>query len=190
MQSTKEETEETTTTVKTIGNEMFFYGEITPESILEFTESFKKLEIDVLKKAADMIGYLPSIRLHIMSEGGDLFSGIAAMNVIEKSRVNIITIAQGSCCSAATFMLLGGKERLMGLNAQVLIHQIATGEFWGNYEELKDEMKSCTKFMKAIKDIYMKKTKIPERKFKKLMKKDIYLPSSKCLKYKIVHGID
>ena len=55
MQS-KEDTEDTTTTVKTIGNEMFFYGDITQESILDFTESFKKLEIDVLKKAADMWG--------------------------------------------------------------------------------------------------------------------------------------
>ena len=125
-----------------------------------------------------------------MSEGGDLFAGIAAMNVIEKSRVKVVTIAQGSCCSAATFMLLGGSERRMGINAQILIHQISTGEFWGNYEDLKDEMKSCTKFMKAIKDIYMKKTKIPEKKFKKLMKKDIYLPSAKCLKYKIVHATD
>jgi ATP-dependent protease ClpP protease subunit len=87
-------------------------------------------------------------------------------------------------------MLLGGSERRMGINAQILIHQISTGEFWGNYEDLKDEMKSCTKFMKAIKDIYMKKTKIPEKKFKKLMKKDIYLPSAKCLKYKIVHATD
>ena len=189
MQS-KEDNEETSTTVKTIGNELFFYGEITQESILDFTENFKKLEIDVLKKAADMFGYTPMIRVHIMSEGGDLFAGIAAMNVIEKSRVRVVTIAQGSCCSAATFMLLGGSERRMGINAQILIHQISTGEFWGNYEDLKDEMKSCTKFMKAIKDIYMKKTKIPEKKFKKLMKKDIYLPSAKCLKYKIVHATD
>jgi len=82
MQS-KEENEEVNTTVKTIGNEIFFYGEITQESILDFTENFKKLEIDVLKRAADMFGYVPSVRVHIMSEGGDLFAGIAAMNVIE-----------------------------------------------------------------------------------------------------------
>lgn len=175
---------------KTIGNEIHFYGEITPENTLEFVEAFKKLEVQLLKHKADLIGYEPQIRVHIMSEGGDLFAGIAAMNVIEKSRVKVVTIAQGSCCSAATFMLLGGSERRMGINAQILIHQISTGEFWGNYEDLKDEMKSCTKFMKAIKDIYMKKTKIPEKKFKKLMKKDIYLPSAKCLKYKIVHATD
>jgi len=50
--SSKDESEDTPTTVKTIGNEMFFYGEITQESILEFTECFKKLEIDVDNKTA------------------------------------------------------------------------------------------------------------------------------------------
>ncbi len=91
MQS-KEDTEDTTITVKTIGNEMFFYGDITQESILDFTESFKKLEIDVLKKAADMVGYTPSIRVHIMTEGVDLFSCIAAMHVLAQSTVTVITL--------------------------------------------------------------------------------------------------
>ena len=176
--------------VKTIGNEMFFYGEITPETVLEFTEKFKKLEIDMLKHAADMVDFTPTIKVHIMSEGGDLFAGIAAMNVIEKSRVKVITVAQGSCCSSATFVLLGGSERRMGVNAHLLIHQLSTGEFWGKFVELKDEMRSCTTFMNAIKRIYMKKTAIPEKKFKKLMKRDVFLSASKCLKYKIVHAID
>jgi ATP-dependent protease ClpP protease subunit len=176
--------------VKAIGNEMFFYGEISQETVLEFIEKFKKLEIDMLKHAADIIDFKPTIKVHIMSEGGDLFAGIAAMNVIEKSRVKVITVAQGACCSAATFLLLGGSERRMGLNAHILIHQLSTGEFWGKFEELKDEVRSCAKLMKAVKLIYMKKSKIPEKKFKKLMKKDIYLSATKCLKYKIVHAID
>jgi len=67
---------------------------------------------------------------------------------------------------------------------------LSTGEFWGKFEELKDELRSCAKLMEAIKLIYMKKTKIPEKKFKKLMKRDIYLSASKCVKYKIVHGLD
>jgi len=189
MQS-KQEIEEQPELVKAIGNEMFFYGEITQESILEFIEKFKKLEISLLKSAADMIGFQPMIKIHIMSEGGDLFAGVAAMNVLEKSRVKVVTVADGACCSAATFVLLGGSERLMGPNAHLMIHQLSTGEFWGKFEELKDELRSCAKLMEAIKLIYMKKTKIPEKKFKKLMKRDIYLSASKCVKYKIVHGLD
>jgi ATP-dependent protease ClpP protease subunit len=111
------------------------------------------------------------------------------MNVLETSRVKVITIAQGSCCSAATFMLLGGAERRMGKNAYILIHQIST-EMWGNFQELKHELKSTDKFMQKLKQMYLEKTKIPEKMLKKLMKKDIYLSPEKCLKYKIVDALE
>jgi len=38
--------------------------------------------------------------------------------------------------------------------------------------------------------MYKEKTKIPEEKFKKLMKKDLFLSASKCLKYQIAHALD
>src|SRR6056300_33863 len=174
---------------KTIGNEIHFYGEITPENTLEFLEAFKKLQVQLLKHKADLIGYEPQIRIHIMSEGGDVYSGFALKNILEKSRVKVVTIAQGACCSAATFMFLGGSERRMGQNAYLLIHQIST-EIWGEYKDLKHEMKSCDKFMGALKKMYMDKTEIPEKKFKRLMKKDLFLSASKGLEYKIAHAID
>ena len=67
--------------------------------------------------------------------------------------------------------------------------QIST-EFWGNFQELKHELKSSEKFMKRIKKMYLSKTEIPEKKFKRLMRKDLYLTPSKCLKYKIVDCVD
>jgi ATP-dependent protease ClpP protease subunit len=184
-----EEDEDASECTKTIGNELHFYGDITPENTLEFVEAFKKLEIHLLKQQADLIGYEPQIRVHIMSGGGDVYSGFALKNILEKSRVKVVTIAQGSCCSAATFMFLGGSERRMGQNAYLLIHQIST-EIWGEYKDLKNEMKNCEKLMKNLKTMYMEKTEIPEKKFKKLMKKDLYLSASKCLKYKIAHVVD
>lgn len=175
--------------IKVIGNEILYYGDIDRENALEFVEKFKKLEIDLMKRAAELVGYEPMIRVHIMSEGGDVFAGLNMMNVLERSRVKVVTIAQGSCCSAATFVLLGGAERRMGKNSYCLIHQIST-EMWGNFNELKNEMKSNDKLMKMLKDMYLTKTKIPETKFKTLMKKDIYLSPDKCLKYGIVSAIE
>ena len=179
---TTEEEPENEECVKVIGNEILFYGSVDRENALEFVEKFKKLEIELLKKKAELVGYEPQIRVHVMSEGGDIFSGLNIMNVLERSRVRVVTIAQGSCCSAATFILLGGSERRMGRNAYVLIHQIST-EFWGNFQDLKTEMKMLQK-------MYLTKTRIPEKKFKKLMKKDLYLSPDKCLKYKIVDAVD
>lgn len=187
--STKEEETEVEDCVKVIGNEILFYADVDRENALDFVEKFKKLEIDLLKKKAELVGYEPNIRIHIMSDGGDIFAGMTLMNTLESSRVKVITIAQGSCCSAATFMLLGGAERKMGKNAYVLIHQIST-EMWGNFQELKHELKSTDKFMKMLKNMYLEKTQIPEKKLKKLMKKDIYLNPRDCLKYGIVHALE
>jgi ATP-dependent protease ClpP protease subunit len=182
---------ETTDTecIRVVGNEILFYGDIDRENALEFVEQFKQLEIDLLKKQAELVGYEPQIRIHIMSDGGDVFSGLNMMNVLERSRIKVVTIAQGSCCSAATFVFLGGSERRMGKNAYLLIHQIST-EFWGNFQELRNEMKTTNKMMKMLKKMYLSKTEIPERKFKRLMKKDIYLTPEKCIKYKIAHVVD
>ena len=187
--STKEEETEVEECVKVIGNEILFYADVDRENALDFVEKFKKLEIDLLKKKAELFGYEPIIRVHIMSDGGDIFAGMTLMNTLESSRVKVITIAQGSCCSAATFMLLGGSERKMGRNAYVLIHQIST-EMWGNFQELKHELKSTDKFMKMLKKMYLEKTNIPEKMLKKLMKKDIYLNPRDCLKYGIVLALE
>ena len=187
--STKEEETEIEECVKVIGNEILFYADVDRENALDFVEKFKKLEIDLLKKKAELFGYEPIIRVHIMSDGGDIFAGMTLMNTLESSRVKVVTIAQGSCCSAATFMLLGGSERKMGRNAYVLIHQIST-EMWGNFQELKHELKSTDKFMKMLKKMYLEKTNIPEKMLKKLMKKDIYLNPRDCLKYGIVHALE
>jgi ATP-dependent protease ClpP protease subunit len=191
MPTTEDETkeQEENDCIKVIGNELLFYGDVDRENTLEFVEKFKKLEIELLKKMAELVGYEPMIRVHIMSEGGDVYAGLNMMNVLERSRVKVVTIAQGACCSAATFVLLGGKERRMGKNAYLLIHQIST-EMWGSFNDLKHELKSTDKLMKMLKDMYLSKTKIPEAKFKSLMKKDIYLPPDKCLKYGIVSEIE
>jgi len=175
--------------VKVVGNEILFYGDIDADTALEFIEKFKKLEIELLKKKAELIGYEPQIRVHIMSGGGDIFSGLNMMNVLERARVKVVTIAQGACCSAATFVFLGGSERRMGKNAYLLIHQIST-EFWGNFQDLRNEMKTNGKFMKMLEKMYLSKTKIPENKFKRLMKKDIYLSPRRCVKYEIAHVVD
>ena len=191
MPTTEDETkeQEENDCIKVVGNELLFFGDVDRENTLEFVEKFKKLEIELLKKMAELVGYEPMIRVHIMSEGGDVYAGLNMMNVLERSRVKVVTIAQGACCSAATFVLLGGKERRMGKNAYLLIHQIST-EMWGSFNDLKHELKSTDKLMKMLKDMYLSKTKIPEAKFKSLMKKDIYLPPDKCLKYGIVSEIE
>lgn len=67
---------------------------------------------------------------------------------------------------------------------------MSSGSFWGKFEEMKDEMRTAAKFMDMIKTTYMNYTKIPEKKLKKLLKRDMYLEPDECIKYAIVDGYD
>ena len=184
--SSDEETEETCN-VQVIGSDIYYYGEVTRDNVLNLITSTKKLEKELLKKAVDLDGYVPNINVHIHSDGGDIFSGMNAMDALRKTRVHVTTIAEGICCSAATFMLLGGDKRLMGKHAHVLIHQLSTG-FFGKFQEFRDEMETCKKLMKTMKKVYKSETSIPKDLFKQLMKKDVHLNAVECIKYQIVHG--
>ena len=184
--SSDDENEETCN-VQVIGSDIYYYCEVTRDNVLNLITSTKKLEKELLKKAVDLDGYVPNINVHIHSDGGDLFSGMNAMDALRKTRVHVTTIAEGTCCSAATFMLLGGDKRLMGKHAHVLIHQLSTG-FFGKFQELRDEVETCKKLMKTMKKVYKSETSIPKDLFKQLMKKDVHLNAGECIKYQIVHG--
>lgn len=172
--------------IKTIGTNIYFHAEVNRKNVFKLIENIKILEIDLLKKAVDLTDYAPEIQLFIHSEGGDVYSGFSAMDHIQNARVNITTIADGCCASAGTFILLAGKKRLMNQHSYILIHQISSGGFWGKFEELKDEIQTCTKIMDMVKTVYTEKTEIPEKKLKTLMKRDVYLSSEECLQYQIV----
>lgn len=171
-----------------VGKEIWYYGDIERVNVLEFTKNFKKLEMDLMKDAVE--DEKPTVKIYICSGGGDVFAGMAVMDTLLKSKLNVITVAHGECCSAATLFLMGGNIRRVSQNAYILIHQISTGTFWGKFEDLKDEMKTCEKLMRLLRNIYNKYTKLPEKKLNKLLKRDIYLDAAESIKFGVVHGID
>ena len=154
---------------------------------MEFNTKLNRLDKKLYKKSFDINGYDPEIVIHIKSEGGDVFAGLSGMDHIKSCWCKVTTVADGLCASAATFLLMGGKYRMMRPSAYILIHQLSS-EFWGKYEEMKDELKSCEKFMDIIKTIYKENTKIPKKQLKNMMKRDIYLTFQECMNYGIVCG--
>jgi ATP-dependent protease ClpP protease subunit len=152
----------------------------------------KKLALELCHKYLDLgISHRPEIRIWIRSDGGDLHSGLSAMDCIRSlsKSVKIRTIADGVCSSAATFILLGGRTRHMTENSYVLIHQLNMDGTWGKFEDFKDQMENLSQFMDRFKDIYTRETKIPERDLKKLLKRDVYMDAEKCLEWQVVDGI-
>ena len=178
--------------VKVQGSDVYFHCEVTEESVLELNLKVKKLAQELRHKHLDLgLEHIkPEIRIFIRSDGGDLHSGLSAMDCLAGLKtVKIRTIADGVCGSAATFILLGGRTRYMTPNSYVLIHQLNMDGQWGRFEDFKDQMGNLEKFMDKFREIYVRETRIPERKLARLLKRDMYMDSKRCLKWSVVDDL-
>jgi len=110
------------------------------------------------------------------------------MDEILNSKVNVNTIVDGCAASAATLMSVAGKNRYIKEHSYMLIHQLSS-MFWGNYEQLKDDMENSNKFMETLKKIYRERTKIPMKKLNEILKHDLWLSPKEALEYGLVDEI-
>ena len=177
--------EEITYNIITKGNEIYFYEDVEKEQILQLISSIKDLSYN-LKLESFKYGFQPVIHLHLYSNGGDAFMGLSAYDFIRNSDIPIYTYIDGMIASAATFIYLAGHCRFMTENGTVLIHQISTN-FWGKFEDLKDECHNTTELMKIVKRIYSHHTTMKKKHLDQIIKRELLLTYSECVKYGIVY---
>lgn len=177
------------------GNDIFFYADVNAKNIGKlnkfiFEINKKNVENFVLpfKNTLNIEPNYPPIYLHIKSNGGCVDSALSSVDLIKTSLSPVYTIIEGYAASAATMLSIVGEKRFMHKNAHMLIHQMSTG-FWGKMEEIKDEIKNINEFEKVIFDIYKEHANIPDKKFSKILKHDLWWGSEKCKKYDLVDDI-
>lgn len=164
-------------------NKIYFYSQIGEKEVLELNKVIKRLD-----KEMQVIGLTfnippPPIELHIHSEGGSAFAGLAAYDVIRSAKSPIHTYIDGCAASAATLLFLAGSKRYINKNSFMLIHQLSATVLGGKYEEFKDELKNQEKLMHTVKNIYLEKGKLTDDQLTDLMKHDLWLDSETVMKY-------
>ena len=175
-----EEEEEITNEIKVENNDMYIYSEITRELALNFSIELKKLEKKLLCMSIQFDIPVPEIKIHINSEGGDLFAGLSMSDAIRVCKVPVTTIIEGEAASAATIISVVADKRMITKNSHMLIHQMSTG-FWGKYNEFLDEMQNQKTLMDIMKKIYNEYTNITIKELNVCLKKDIYWTPEYCL---------
>lgn len=158
-------------------NKIYFYTQIGDKEVLELNKLVKRLD-----KEMQVIGLTfnippPPIELHIQSDGGSAFAGMAAYDCIRSCKTPIYTYVDGCAASAATLLFLAGKKRFLYKNSFMLIHQVSASVMGGKFEEFKDELKNQEKLMHTIKKIYLETGKLSEEELTELMKHDLWLDS-------------
>jgi ATP-dependent protease ClpP protease subunit len=169
-------------------NKIFFYCPVGTKEVLELNKVLARLDTAMQVAALQLNIQPPPIELHIHSDGGSVFSGMAAMDFILRCKTPVHTYIDGSAASAATLMSVAGKKRFIHKNSFMLIHQLSTFVH-GKFEEFKDEIRNQELLMETIKRSYKEHSKMTDEQIASLLKHDLWLDANTALEYGLVDEI-
>lgn len=150
----------------------------------EIDEEYQLLTLakEIVKRnieEADVVNPKP-ITIYIHSYGGDLDQSQFFCDLIEASRIPIITVAAGAAMSAGLLIFLSGKRRYAFKHSTLLIHQ-GSASFSGTAEEIESAQKSYKKKLDKMKKYILTHTAIDEKLFEKNKSKDWYVTGEELI---------
>lgn len=79
------------------------------------------------------------MNVHIATNGGDVYDGIAILNALRSHSAEVTTIVDAQALSAGSYIMQAGANRLMMPNSTVMIHDASAGLAYaeGNAEDLR-----------------------------------------------------
>lgn len=135
------------------------------------------------------------IKLMIFSEGGSSWVMMHLGDIIAASKTPVATINMGCACSAACYLLISGHEglRMTLKNATTMWHSGSLA-LEGTASQVKSANNYLTGQEERIKQVFLSRTKINQKTYKKHVDEDWFFTAEDALKYglvdKIVESLD
>lgn len=149
-----------------------FYISGTIEDAKQYNEWF-----EVIRNANDT----DVIKLHINSPGGDLFTAIQFMRVLNESDAMIVASVEGACMSAATMIFLCANQFEISEHSMFMFHNysgMAIGKGGEMYDNITHERKWSEKIMRKVYENFL-----TEEEIKSILdNKDIWMEGEEVLK--------
>ena len=132
---------------------------------------------------------LQPITLYVFSYGGSLDQATALCDIIEASRIPIITVCLGVAMSAGFLIFLAGKRRYAMKQSCFLAHQ-GNASFEGTADMIQQAQNNYKKQLKQMKDYILSHTNINERLFNRNKSKDWYITANESIELGICQVIN
>ena len=144
---------ETTDTGEEVGH-LYLYGEIASESWWGDEVTPQTLKDDI-----NALGTVGVIKVHIFSNGGDVFAGFAIYSILKQHPAAKEVYIEGIAASMATVIAMAGDTVYISSVALMLIHN-PMFILWGYYnrEELLTLVRDLDKLREPIIGAYVNKT--------------------------------
>lgn len=113
------------------------------------------------KEFATALDQVPStvetIELYVNSPGGEVYEGIAILNMLRKHPARTVAIVEGLAASAASFVAAGCDELVMAPNTELMVHS-AWGLCVGNADDMRKLADDLDRLCDNIASIYAAKS--------------------------------
>jgi ATP-dependent Clp protease protease subunit len=164
---------------------MVLMGEIDAESVRPVVEWI--LYENYVKKKK-----LKELLLMICSEGGELSTAFALIDVMRTSKIPIKTVGLGQIASCGLLIFLSGAvgRRVLTANTSIMSHQFSWGTE-GKAHELFATMKEFELTQQRMVNLYKSATGLDEETIKTVLlpAQDVYLSAEEALSYGICDHI-
>jgi len=140
-------------------------------SLIELSKTIIRMNLEEMEIPEEE---LKPIILNIFSYGGCLDQATAFCDIIEASRIPIITVCMGVAMSAGFLIFLAGKRRYALKQSVFLAHQ-GSAEFSGSASEIEESQKNYKKQLDKMQEYILSHTKIDQKTFARNKKKDWYI---------------
>jgi ATP-dependent Clp protease protease subunit len=164
---------------------MVLMGEIDADTIKPVIEWI--LHENYVKKRK-----LKELLLMICSEGGDLSTAFALIDVMRNSKIPIKTVGLGQVASCGLLIFLSGAagRRVLTANTSILSHQFSWGSE-GKAHELFATIKEFELVQQRMVNLYKETTGLDEKTIKTVLlpAQDVYLSAEEALEYNICDAI-
>ena len=133
------------------------------------------------------------IEIILSTAGGDIYSGFALVDVIEKSKTPTTIHIMGMAASMGTLIAIAGKNNP---NVKTVCHPFSVGLIHsgsqymeGSAHAVKDTFDFSQHYEEKIKEYILSHTKITEEYYDKIERKELWLDADEMLRLGIVDEI-
>lgn len=170
-------------TVETVDNHIYFYANVDSDRCLALIRAVReidsRLRAEHISRGLDGQAMTP-IWIHIHSYGGSLFTAFSLSDQLAMVKSPVYAIVEGICASAATMIAMSCSKTYILPSSFMLIHQLSA-MMWGTHEQFKDEMGLQDKLMDRLVKFYASKTKLTDKKLRKMLKHDFWMDAEECI---------
>lgn len=130
--------------------------------------------------ALDTAGSVSTLDVRISSNGGDVSTGFAIFNMLERHSARKVVTVDGLAASMASVIAMAGDEVHMPANSMLMIHN-PWGVAMGGADQIKSFGDALEQMQQQIADAYVARTGISEDEIFAMMAKETWLSAKRAV---------